>query len=65
MNEKLSWFDRFMLKLCVFKLFARTPDALYCAGALDSALRETASALALINEKESPLSEIRTPGEAQ
>ena len=63
---KLTRFDRFMMKLCVFRLFARTPEAMYRKDALKKALAETADALESINEKrEVPLSDSRTPDVAQ
>lgn len=61
---KLTRFDRFMMKLCVFRLFSRTPDVFFKPGFLGQALSEAAGALSSINEKSESLTSVcRTPGE--
>lgn len=49
MHKKLSWFDRLMLKLAIFKLFAKTPDALLRPGVLAKALSDATDAIDEIN----------------
>lgn len=49
MHKKLSWFDRLMMKLAIFKLFASTPDVFFRSGVLATALSETTDAIDKIN----------------